>query len=129
MALRKNKIDLLDKIFTLEVDEYNIWWDDYDTHWDHFDCDCDDCIRTEYKYVGEYSTNSCHGTGINPCQSAEMVMTKGRLGWCISNRVIVSRQIDMNSIYTKEEMRERKIDQILGESIPPIPTFGDIIKR
>ena len=126
MALRKNKIELLDKSYSLRIsldqwcdDEYFSYYEDYDdcyywtcNSWNQR-CDCEYCYPDiSYGYIPQPEDN-------------RMSLSRRGIIRSMSRPVIMGREIDMNTIYSKEIMRERKIDEILGLSLR-YPTIGDI---
>lgn len=107
MAITKNKIELLDKTESLKsaIDEY--FDDGYDNYYD-FDwyCDCPTCLGLPddgYKYTKEESCD---------------LIYKFKRGRIISfgNKPIIGRMIDMRSVYSKDILRQKNIDSILGLS-------------
>lgn len=120
MALRKNRIEILDKIITkAELDDYNYdwgyWWDD---EWDHDDyCDCYACMPIDYDYLpDEFQPKTVTHISKRGIRVTQNTYSPGKL-------------IDMTSIYSKEVLRQKRINHILGiESIEHSrPTLGDIL--
>jgi len=119
MALKKNKTEILDKIITNEELGYYHWsWLD-DDDWDYHDgyCDCYMCMPVDYDYLPDE---------FQP-KPIEHISKRGI-------RVTISsyqtgRLIDMTSIYSKETLRQKRINHILGiESMEHSrPTFADIL--
>jgi hypothetical protein len=113
MALRKNKTELLDRIITkAELIDYDYYWSYwYDDEWNNHDgyCNCYMCIPIDYEYLPDE---------IQP-KSIDYV----------SKRISPGILIDMNSIYSKEVLRQKRINHILGiESMEHSrPTLGDIL--
>jgi hypothetical protein len=126
MALRKNKIDILYKLFSQEEDEWIGYWeeDDYPYSYHETYCDCEMCLGVGYEYID--------GSVDYPLNPFINILRKHGNVWREGNAMSTGRMIDMDSIsYSKEVMREKKINQILGISTykPKIPTFGDIINK
>lgn len=120
MALRKNKKEILDRIITKDgLNESYDWghwyWEDYDYHDDY--CDCYACMPVDYDYLPE--------------EFQPKVVTH------ISKRGIrvttysyqPGKLIDMTSIYSKEVLRQKRINHILGiESMEHSRvTLGDLL--
>lgn len=126
MALRKSKSEILDRIITkdeLSNGYYWSYWDDDDfdlTYCDncgeYFCRDYDQCI--EYKYLPEE---------FQP-KSIEYISKRHRITY---HSFSPGRMIDMDSIYSKEALRQKRINHILGiESMTnnyPKITIGDIL--
>jgi hypothetical protein len=123
MALRKNKIEILDRIITkaeLGDDYYWSYWDDDDDYsycgncGNYFCRDYDHCI--EYTYLPDE---------LQP-KSIDYVSKRVRITY---HSISPGRMIDMNSIYSKEVLRQKRINHILGiESMEHSrPTLGDIL--
>ena len=123
MALRKNKIDILYKLFSQEEYEWIGYWEEDYPHFYPYNetfCDCEMCLGVGYEYID--------GSVDYPLNPFTSILRKHGNIWREGNAMSTGRMIDMDSIsYSKEVMREKKIDQLLGESEPPIPTFGDIM--
>ena len=107
MSLKKfkGKRDLLDDNFDLKLEWeswYTSYWDWDDDHWDY--SECDNC--------GKYY-----------CKDYE---------YCQEYKYLYGTFIDMESVYGKVEMRNRKIDILLGLREPnyskPV-TIGDFFNR
>jgi len=136
MALRKSKIEILDSIITkaeLGDDYYwGYWIDDYDDdYYDYSYCDncgahyCDDyshCQTYEYE-EGEEDVNKViyisRSFGRWHVIDTRNKFTSGKS---------IGRFIDMSTIYSKEVLRQKKINYLLGidkYEIQPRPTIGD----
>jgi hypothetical protein len=120
MALRKNKIEILDKIITkAELDDHNYYWYWYDDEdWDYHDhyCDCYACVPN-YEYLpDELQPKTVTHISKRGIRVTQHTYSPGKL-------------IDMTSIYSKEMLRQKRINHILGiESIEHYrPTLGDIL--
>lgn len=121
MALRKSKIEILDKIITKQETqeglEYGCWWD-YDD-WDYHDdyCDCYACIPIDYEYLpDEFQPKSITHISKRGIRITEHIFSPGKL-------------IDMTSIYSKEVLRQKRINHILGIELMENsrPTFAEIL--
>jgi hypothetical protein len=123
MALRKNKIEILDSIiYKQELEEANRWmyyWD-WDDDWDDFHddyCDCYSCMPIDYEYLpDELQPKTITHISKRGIRITEQTWSPGKL-------------IDMTSIYSKEVLRQKRINHILGiESMDHTPTtLGDIL--
>lgn len=122
MAHRKSKIEIIDTIiYKQELEEANRWmyyWD-YDDDWNYHDdyCDCYACIPVNYEYLPDE---------LQPKQITHI----SKRGIIVSQTFYSpGRMVDMTSIYSKEILRQKRIDHILGiESMEYIPTtLGDIL--
>ncbi len=107
MAHKKNKIEILDKIiYKQELEEANMWmyyWD-YDDDWNYHDsyCDCYSCMPVDYEYLPEE---------LQPKQVTHI----SKRGIIITEHTwSTGKLIDMNSIYSKEILRQKRINHILG---------------
>ena len=119
MAITKNKIELLDKTISvemeMELDYYNSYWgyyyedyyypdyyDDNDDGWSYVKDTPDDYIISTFRY-------------------GKRLQRKQRIGWLI----------DMNTIYPKHIMREKKINQLLGLEYHYMykPTLAEIFPK
>lgn len=118
MAHKKTKYDLLLKSLEIPKDMYyNDWdWGYYDEgDWDGYYEDYD----VEYDYLEVDSIDSVY------------IVSRGRgfISHQVRNR-LPYKQIDMNSIYSKEKRREIKINKILGiQEDFRKPTIGDLLKN
>ena len=99
MALDKSKKDIIDKI--LEKDKYDQLID-VDSYWDYWDY---------WEFTSDYDEEYIHSYDYLPSN--------------LSDDYLI---IDMNSIYSKEIMRQKKINYLLGlEKLNFRPTFLDIM--
>ena len=121
MALRKNKIEILESIIhKQELEEANRWmyyWDwDFDDDYHDLYCDCYMCMPVDYDYLPDE---------LQP-KSIDYVSKRVRITYY---SISPGRMIDMNSIYSKEFLRQKRINHILGiESMEHSrPTLGDIL--
>jgi len=126
MALRKNKTEILDRIITkdelIDYDHYWSYWDDdYDDYsycencGNYFCRDYDHCI--EYSYLPEeFQPKTVTHISKRGTRVTQHTDSPGKL-------------IDMSSIYSKESLRQKRINHILGiESMEHSrPTLGDIL--
>ena len=107
------------EITKLDLEDY--WEDYYNWNWygyDDYQCigDYDDCEYGEYKYLNFnkpdllYRWKRGKSYGMNEC-------------------FIKSYPIDMDTIYSKEIMRDRKINQVLGIDQDKVPTFADLFVK
>lgn len=121
MAHKKSKIEILDSIiYKQELEEANMWmyyWD-YDD-WDYHDsyCDCYSCMPVDYEYLPD------------ELQPKQIVHISKR-GFRVTKHIFsTGKLIDMNSVYSKEILRQKRINHILGiESMEHTPTtLGDIL--
>lgn len=120
MAITKNKTQLIDKALSLELelelDYYCDWWGYYyeDYNSDYYDDDRDPC----WSYLES--------------SDSDFIWVTYRYGKRLQKVYRAGRMIDMDTIYSKEKLRERKINQILGLELPtyvPYPTLGDIFPK
>lgn len=110
MANKKNKIELRDLSLSLESEMAN-YWNDWDWYWD------DDCS-------GGCTCRYCSPWLYNGRSNDEYeYMEKSQPVWIITRRGGIPRLesvnphsglINLNKVYSKEIMRDRKIDQLLG---------------
>lgn len=121
MALKKNKIHIIEKITSLhssikEYEEEGYWWGDDD--WYEYQNDLD--------YLNEFATYEY----IDEEPEKIRYMHKYRSSWYMGlENTNHGRMIDMNTIYSKEILRQRKIDEILGLGEPisrKTTTIGDV---
>lgn len=126
MIRKKTKYDLLLKSLDIPNNMYYEWdWRYYDEggqddyYYDIYDVDYD-IYDVDYDYLEDELTEPFY-----------IVLRRGR-GF-ISHQLrtrLPYRQIDMDSIYSKEKLREIKINKILGvnQDYRP-PTIGELIKK
>ncbi len=126
MALRKNKTEILDRIITkaelIDYDHYWSYWDDdYDDYsycencGNYFCRDYDHCI--EYSYLpDELQPKAVKHISKRGMRVTQHTHSSGKL-------------IDMTSIYSKETLRQKRINHILGIELMEHsrPTLGDIL--
>lgn len=127
MALRKSKIEILDRIIakTDLIDEwgYGYWMDDYDDYYDYYH-KCDNCGAP---YCEDYS--HCQTYEYEEDDDNKVIYVSRSFGrWHVMNTPKHGRFIDMNTIYSKEVLRQKKINYLLGidkYEIQLKPTIGD----
>ena len=125
MALRKNKTEILDRIITkdelIDYDHWSYWDDDYDDYsycencGNYFCRDYDHCI--EYSYLPEdFQPKTITHISKRGTRVTQHTHSPGKL-------------IDMTSIYSKEVLRQKRINHILGIELMEYsrPTLGDIL--
>jgi len=117
MAITKNKIQLLDKILSVEAemdtDYWCNWWNYSYENYNYSDCDCSECNNNGYWGQCIYEG----GWGyLNDVFDDRHIVTTGKSWKRLSNNgnIIIGKMIDMNSIYSRERLREKKINQVLG---------------
>ncbi len=123
MAHKKNKIELLESIIhKQELEEANRWmyyWDYEDDWYDYHDdyCDCYSCMPVDYEYLPD---------GMQPKSSTYISKRGIRI---TEHTWSTGKLIDMTTIYSKEELRQKRINHILGiESMYHTQTtLGDIL--
>jgi hypothetical protein len=136
MGITKNKIQLLDKILSVEtemdIDYWCNWWDysyeDYSVN----ECGCSECNdywggRCIYEGSWEYLNDNNFDYNNTP-----QLINTFRYGKILNKQPIFGRMIDMDSIYSKERLREKKINQILGLEPPSYlhkSTVGDFFPK
>ena len=119
MALRKNRTEILDRIITkselIDYDHYWSYWD-YDDDFHDGYCDCYSCMPIDYEYLPDE---------LQP-KSIDYVSKRVRITY---HSISPGRMIDMNSIYSKEVLRQKRINHILGiETMEHSrTTLGDIL--
>ena len=122
MAHRKSKIEILDSIIhKQELEEANRWmyywdWDDWDDFHDDY-CDCYSCVPIDFEYLpDELQPKQVTHISKRGIRITEQTWSPGKL-------------IDMNSIYSKEVLRQKRINHILGiESMEhSLTTLADIL--
>jgi len=110
MALRKNRTEILDKIITkaeLGSDYYWVYWDCDDDDYYYWDCDncgkhyCNGYECVCYEYLPEE---------FQP-KSVEYISKRYRITF---HSISPGRMVDMNSFYSKEILRQKRINHILG---------------
>jgi len=91
----------------------------YEWDWDDYEDENFDGCNVDYDYIGnENDTNDT------------MVTYHQKVGWRRKSMRVTNGplRIDMMSIYSKEMLRQVKIDQILSKSEDSSNTIGNIVK-
>lgn len=134
MSLKKykSKGDLLDDSFDLKLelqDWYTSYWDWDDDYYDYYTV-CDNCGKSyciDYEYCSDYDYIK-----LPKFDWGYKVINKAFRNYRISDPMLRGGYIDMESIYGKIEMRNRRIDIVLGlrepNYIQPV-TIGDFFDR
>jgi hypothetical protein len=120
MAITKNKIQLMDKTLSLELE---LELDYYCYYWNYY--------YEDYDYDWEDEREPCWRYLETPNITYDIIETRRYRKYFKRNVMSIGKMIDMNTIYTKEKMREKKIDQILG-LLPDYvnsPTLGDFFPK
>ena len=109
MAITKNKTELLDRIISLEsaIEEYfSEGYDDYYDYADYYGCSCPACLGYDDSAWTYIEPEECR------------LIYKFRRGRIISfgKSPKIGSMIDMRSVYSKDILRQKNIDSILGLS-------------
>ena len=134
MSLKKykSKSDLLGDNFDLKLeleDWYTSYWDWDDDYYDYSSL-CDNCGKSycdDYEYCQPYDYIQ-----LPKFDWGYKVIKKAFRRWVVVDPILYGSYIDMESIYGKIEMRNRRIDIVLGlrESNYTQPvTIGDFFDR
>lgn len=133
MSLKKykTKSDLLDDNFDLKLelkDWYTSYWDWDDDYYDYSPCDnCGKSYCDDYEYCQPYDYIQ-----LPKFDWGYKVIKKAFRRWDVVDPSLYGSYIDMESIYGKIEMRNRRIDIVLGlrepNYIQPV-TIGDFFDR
>lgn len=122
MANKKNKIELRDISLSLESEMMNYWNDDpfwdYD---DHSGCTCRYCSPWLYKGKDEYEYLQVN-------KPVWIISRRGSIPHLESVNFDHGGLINLDKVYSKEIMRDRKIDQLLGLGIKK-PTIWDFYEE
>ena len=111
MAITKNKTELLDRTISLEsaIEEY--FSEGYDYYYDYYDdyygCCCASCLGLPddgYEYLEDEICNLVY------------LFRRGKLLMSFGKSPKIGRMVDMRKVYSKEIMRDKNIDIILGLS-------------
>lgn len=109
MGNRKTKNEILDKIITKEgiaESNWSYWWyyddDDYGTYHDRY-CDCYQCMSVEYEYLPDNEQP----------KPVDYIYRRGKI-YVSRGSYITGKLIDMKTIYSKEILRQKKLEAILG---------------
>ena len=115
MSLKKykTKSDLLDDNFDLKLelkDWYTSYWDWDDDYYDYSPCDnCGKSYCDDYEYCQPYDYIQ-----LPKFDWGYKVIKKAFRRWDVVDPSLYGSYIDMESIYGKIEMRNRRIDIVLG---------------
>jgi len=114
MAITKNKTELLDRTISLEsaIEEYFSEGYDYDYYDDYYDdpyygCCCAMCCGNytdDFDYLEDEICNLVY------------LFRKGRSIMSFGKSPKIGRMVDMRKVYSKEIMRDKNINIILGLS-------------
>jgi len=110
MVITKNKTELLDRTISLEsaIEEYfSEGYDDYYYNDPYCGCCCEVCCdyyTDDFEYLEDEECNLIY------------LFRRGRLLMSFGKKPRISRMIDMKTVYSKEIMRDKNIDIILGLS-------------
>ena len=134
MSLKKykSKSDLLGDNFDLKLeleDWYTSYWDWDDDYYDYSSL-CDNCGKSycdDYEYCQPYDYIQ-----LPKFDWGYKVIKKAFRRWVVVDPILYGSYINMESIYGKIEMRNRRIDIVLGLREPnytqPV-TIGDFFDR
>ena len=134
MSLKKykSKGDLLGDNFNLKLeleDWYTSYWDWDDDYYDYSSL-CDNCGKSycdDYEYCQPYDYIQ-----LPKFDWGYKVIKKAFRRWVVVDPILYGSYINMESIYGKIEMRNRRIDIVLGLREPnytqPV-TIGDFFDR
>ena len=132
MSLKKykSKSDLLGDNFDLklELEDWYTYWDWDDGYYDYSACDnCGGTYCHDYEYCQPYDYIQ-----LPKFDWGYKVVKKAFRRWDVVDPSLYGSYIDMESIYGKIEMRNRRIDIVLGLREPnytqPV-TLGDFFDR
>ena len=133
MSLKKykSKGDLLGDNFNLKLeleDWYTSYWDWDDDYYDYSACDnCGKSYCDDYEYCQPYDYIQ-----LPKFDWGYKVIKKAFRRWVVVDPILYGSYINMESIYGKIEMRNRRIDIVLGLREPnytqPV-TIGDFFDR
>ena len=106
MAIRKNKTEIIDSIILKEhksSKSYDHWrWDDSDDHWDSLQEQPDDYYEYDYEYTDLVKEKYIH-----------------KFGKVFYSTHINGKKIKMQSVYSKQNLRQMKLEAILeGKKLP-----------
>jgi hypothetical protein len=108
MAITKNKIELLDRTISLRlaIDEYYDDGYDYYDYDDYYGCSCPSCLGYDDSVWIYIEPEECR------------LIYKFKRGRVISfgKSPKIGSMIDMRSVYSKDILRQKNIDSILGLS-------------
>jgi len=105
MAHKKTKYDIKSKLFLKDgLQEYADWWYEWDWDYDDHDyyCDCYLCMTVDYEYLpDEQQPKDQDYISKRGIRVTSQTYSHGKL-------------IDMKTIYSKEVLRQKKLEAILG---------------
>ena len=108
MAISKNKIELIDRTISLRlaIDEYYDDGYDYYDYDDYYGCSCPACLGYDDSVWSYIEPEECR------------LIYKFQRGRIISfgKSPKIGSMIDMRSVYSKDILRQKNIDSILGLS-------------
>jgi len=106
MGHKKTKYDIQSKLFLKDgLQEYADWWYEWDWDYDYHDdyCDCYLCMPVDYEYLPDNEQP----------KPTDYVYRRGKIH--VSRGTYISgKMIDMKTIYSKELLRQKKLDAIFG---------------
>jgi hypothetical protein len=133
MSLKKfkGKRDLLSDDFDLKFEMeswYTSYWDYDDDYWDYSECDnCGKYYCNDYEYCQPYDHIE-----LPKIDWGYKVIYKAFRRFSITDPTLGGGYVDMETVYGKTEMRNRRIDIVLGLREPhynkPV-TIGDFFDR
>ncbi len=104
MGHKKTKYDIQSKLFLKDgLQEYADWWYEWDWDYDYHDdyCDCYLCMPVDYEYLPDEQQP----------KEQDYILKRGIR--VTSNTYSHGKLIDMSTIYSKEVMRQKKLEAIL----------------
>ena len=105
MGHKKTKYDIQSKLFLKDgLQEYADWWYEWDWDYDYHDdyCDCYLCMPVDYEYLPDD-------------QQPKTIDYISKRGMRVTTHTYsFGKLIDMSTIYSKEIMRQKKLEAILG---------------
>jgi len=105
MAHKKSKYDIKSQLFLKDgLREYDDWWCEWDWDYDDHDdyCDCYLCMPVDYEYLPDD-------------QQPKTIDYISKRGMRVTTHTYsFGKLIDMSTIYSKEIMRQKKLEAILG---------------
>ena len=105
MANKKSKYDIKSQLFLKDgLREYDDWWYEWDWDYDDHDdyCDCYLCMPVDYEYLPDD-------------QQPKTIDYISKRGVRVTTHTYsFGKLIDMSTIYSKEIMRQKKLEAILG---------------
>ena len=124
MAITKNKTELLDRTISLEsaIEEYlSEGYDDYYYDDPYYGCCCAVCCgyyTDDFEYLEDEICNLVY------------LFRRGKLLMSFGKKPKMGRMVDMRKVYSKEIMRDKNIDIILGLSKEfQKMTIGDLYEK